>query len=129
MTDIEPNEVVTAEKDDPDPIRSCEAENNNDSIKCPGCKCNCLTDSVFCELDLNWIHYKCDGLNETDIKRLHSDAGFIYKCKRCLSNENNTLCKQPVNSISKSTSGLKTLILPEAHSRALNRIEGRHNLY
>ena len=60
---------------------------------CPKCTRKMKSRGAFCEAGSHWVHYFCDRLTEEEIKRLHTDPGYIYKCKQCSTSDDNTMVK------------------------------------
>ena len=58
--------------------------------KCLRCNRNCVTRGTKCKAGGHWIHYFCDRLTKEEEKRVVTDKGFIYVCKVCRANSENT---------------------------------------
>ena len=58
--------------------------------KCLRCNRNSVTRGTKCMAGGHWIHYFCDRLTKEDEKRVVTDKGFIYVCKACRANSENT---------------------------------------
>ncbi|WAR14023.1 hypothetical protein MAR_004128 [Mya arenaria] len=56
---------------------------NNEDISCIKCQKNCLTRSVLCSTSEHWIHYRCAGLTEPDIRKIESDSNCNFQCGLC----------------------------------------------
>jgi hypothetical protein len=51
---------------------------------CAVCCLSCDVGSVQCDSCEKWVHVKCEGLNEADLKYL---SGLTYMCRICISVE------------------------------------------
>ena len=61
---------------------------DGDSIRCIGCKKNCRKNAVYCTTGSHWVHYRCEKLNDKQIKEIESDSTQEYCCKLCATNSN-----------------------------------------
>ena len=87
------------------PIKRSTAKRKDSSPDniCPKCDRTLHFRGALCEVGNHWVHYHCDRLTESEIKRLHNEPGFIYVCKMCREREDNTLVKRPCSSLSPAT--------------------------
>ena len=88
------------------------AETGDDGEKCSSCKRNCVTRGAKCSVGNHRIHYHCDKLTKEEEKRLAEDKGFIYVCKACRSNSDNTELKTVVTSADRSGQALQLPHVP-----------------
>ena len=70
---------------------------------CWGCKRRTMTRGALCAAGSHWIHFRCDRLSDHEIDRLNNDPGFIYVCKICAKQRENTALKVPVTPATNSS--------------------------
>ena len=52
-------------------------------VKCRKCNRNVVSRAVECSLCKLWIHYKCEGLPQSEINKIELDKKRIYICTPC----------------------------------------------
>lgn len=59
-----------------------EHNNTKEEEKCQKCNRICRIRAVYC-VNKHWVHFKCERLSETDIKKLEKQDNSTYECSMC----------------------------------------------
>ena len=92
-----------------------------EDVTCLGCKRQTKSRGAYCEAGSHWIHYFCDKLTESDIDRLHNDPGYIYVCKLCATQGDDTNLKTPISPNAQAPGAPQSLlVLPKISSNSMS---------
>ena len=104
--------------------------NKQDQNKCPKCKKQCQTRSVWCTAGLHWIHYTCDKLKKNAVDALESNQeDATYTCSLCSEKTQNSL-PQATKASDKGEQNISVTIVDSGSTeqqRDLTKIAQKHS--
>lgn len=76
--------VQTNTESVPQAKMSVKSIDEGENIQCIGCKKNCRKNASYCTTGKHWVHYRCEKLNDKQIKETEDTSTQEYCCKFCM---------------------------------------------